>query len=168
MIIWLITVLFISLIFAFSSQVRADSKALSLETTRFILSTSSAMDLIEHIQNTSKTKLVLEMDRFMRKLAHFCLFFVLGILFYAGFRQLFNKAGWAYLTAFGSGALIASLDEFHQSFIDGRGPLLSDVKIDIWAVAAALILIFFLQRTGRFLAKRYVCRHHKREDGEKC
>lgn len=166
LIVWLIIVLFLYLIFSFSSQNGTDSENLSLGFTSFIVSLTSGEEFIDHIQNTTKARLLRELDNYIRKAAHFFMFFSLGMLFYAGFRQLTNKTGRVYLVALGSGVIVGVLDELHQSFVDGRGPLLSDIKIDAFSVAVALFLVFLLQQIGRLLARRYL--RQMQEERKKC
>ena len=53
-----------------------------------------------------------------------------------------NEAGLAILLVF----LSAALDEFHQSFVPERTPLISDIFIDTCGGAAAILTLWLLRR----------------------
>lgn len=80
----------------------------------------------------------------IRKSTHFVGFGIIGVLFFL----LYRKLGWRFSALFGIGSifLLASLDEFRQTFTDGRTGMFGDVLID---TAGA---IFFITITTSFLA----------------
>jgi VanZ family protein len=82
----------------------------------------------------------------IRKCAHFFEYFILSLLVLRGIRAGRKEAhlGWA-LVAIGMVAGCAALDEFHQSFVPGRGPAVRDVLLDTaGGVAAQLVAALFL------------------------
>ena len=92
---------------------------------------------------------------FVRKAAHFVLFFLFGILLSLFFRSLTPQARllpalFALLTAFAC----ASLDEFHQHFVAGRGAQFEDVLLDLKGAAASILLILVLGIIRDALKKR--------------
>lgn len=63
----------------------------------------------------------------VRKLAHFTIYLILGSCYFLSFKNLDKKAGiFSIVLTF----LYACTDEFHQSFVPGRGPAFKDVGID--------------------------------------
>jgi VanZ family protein len=76
----------------------------------------------------------------IRKSAHVLMFGFLGILFYRAIRKRSIWYAWI------STALIASLDEWHQSFVPGRSPLIQDVMLDSLAAFLFLMGIAFINR----------------------
>ncbi|MGL5355987.1 MAG: VanZ family protein [Cetobacterium sp.] len=63
----------------------------------------------------------------VRKLAHFTIYFILGMNYFLAFKELnFESGTKAIVLTF----LYACSDEFHQSFIPNRGPAFKDVLID--------------------------------------
>ncbi len=89
-----------------------------------------------------------EMHFLIRKCGHFTEYFVFGLLLLrairAGRREL--RPRWA-LVAIAIAACYATLDEWHQSFVPGRGGLeLSDVLIDTTAATVAQALAAVLNR----------------------
>jgi VanZ family protein len=85
----------------------------------------------------------------IRKCAHFVEYFILSLLVLRGIRAGRKEAhlGWA-LVAIGMVAGYAALDEFHQSFVAGRGPAVQDVLLDTaGGLAAQLAAAFFMLRS---------------------
>jgi len=82
----------------------------------------------------------------IRKCAHFVEYFILSLLVLRGIRagRKENHLRWA-VVAVGIVAAYAALDEFHQSFVPGRGAAVADVLLDTaGGVAAQLIAALFL------------------------
>ena len=78
------------------------------------------------------------LDHLLRKTAHFTLYFILGFSLTGCFQRQSRVP--SALAALLTGAALAGLDEFHQIFVDGRGPALSDVFLDTCGVAAGCLL----------------------------
>lgn len=118
-------------------------------------------DIVLHILNLlsvspdSSIK-VMDLANFViRKLAHFTEYTVLGIGL-CGLMRVLVKRYWG-LTAIVLGAVLASLDEFHQLFIPGRSAMVSDVVIDSCGVVVGSIiftLIILLQEKKRWNSKK--------------
>ncbi|MEL6252221.1 MAG: VanZ family protein [Bacteroidota bacterium] len=137
---WLPLILWLSIIFFLSSQVKDDTE----DTSGLILSILQFFGLkMEFIEQY-------HVHFYVRKLAHFTEYFILCIL---GFRlfhlkfQLKQSLFFAWLFS----ALYACSDEFHQSFVPGRGASLIDVFIDASGAAlAALCIAAFLTIYPKF------------------
>ena len=87
-----------------------------------------------------------ELHHLIRKCAHFVEYFILSLLVLRGIRagRKETHLGWA-LVAVGIVAGYAALDEFHQSFVPGRGPAFADVLLDTaGGVAAQLVAALFM------------------------
>ena len=63
----------------------------------------------------------------VRKLAHFTIYFLLGSCYFLSFKNLSKKE---VLISILLTFLYACSDEYHQSFVPGRGPAFKDVLID--------------------------------------
>jgi VanZ family protein len=74
----------------------------------------------------------------IRKTAHFVEYFILSLLILRGIRaeRKGTRLGWA-LAAIVLVSAYAALDEYHQSFVPGRTPAVSDVLLDTAGGAAA-------------------------------
>ena len=88
----------------------------------------------------------------LRKAGHVAVFFLLTILFFLLLREYIERPGLAVLGAFALGSVIAALDEFHQSFVDGRHGTIVDVFINLIGVSMAAVLILF----SFFLASKWI------------
>lgn len=84
------------------------------------------------------------LDHLLRKAAHFTLYFILGCSLTGCYRR--QRRVPTALAVLLTGAALAGLDEFHQMFVDGRGPALSDVFLDTCGVAAGCFFRMALRR----------------------
>ena len=77
------------------------------------------------------------LDHLLRKTAHFSLYFILGCSLTGCYRRQ-KRVPYVFAVLL-TGAVLAGLDEFHQIFVDGRGPSISDVVLDTCGVAAGCL-----------------------------
>ena len=80
-------------------------------------------------------------EHLVRKAGHVTEYMILGILTCASLRRLTLKK--AALIALAICVLYASSDEFHQIFVSGRGPAVTDVLLDSAASAIGICIIRF-------------------------
>jgi VanZ family protein len=85
---------------------------------------------------------------YIRKSGHFVGYFTLSFFLFRAWRATLHlpwaprwTLRWATIAFFMS-VLVASLDEWHQTFIPSRTGLFSDVVLDSFAALAAQVLIF--------------------------
>lgn len=115
----------ILLLFVFSGQDASESSALSGRVTALIIK----------IFRLDSIGLPLERaEHYVRKLAHFTIYSVLGVGLCGMVQCLLNRM--RFFAASLAGILIAALDEFHQLFVPGRGGTPQDVLLDYCGVAA--------------------------------
>lgn len=76
-------------------------------------------------------------------IGHGFLYFVLGLLLYFSFRK--RQGPLTVLTAF----LYGLSDEFHQSFVPGRTPEISDLLVDTLAALLAVCLLAGVRKFRR-------------------
>lgn len=94
--------------------------------------------LLSYLPGVYTQETVAFLDHLLRKTAHFTLYFILGFSLTGCFQ--WQRRVPSALAALLTGAALAGLDEFHQIFVDGRGPALSDVFLDTCGVAAGCLL----------------------------
>jgi VanZ family protein len=89
---------------------------------------------------------------YLRKLGHFVGYFALSLLLFHAWKATLRVPGgkqwirrWAVI-AFTMSAFIASMDEWHQTFIPSRTGKFRDVVLDSFAAATAQVLIYFYWR----------------------
>lgn len=135
---WTLVILWMMLIFYFSSQVATDSNGMSTGITVHI------RKLIIWVLPTLDVSIE-TLNHFIRKSAHFLVYFGLGFLL----KNAYQVSG--YINIKGSVyALIVSVlyaisDEVHQMFVPGRGPGIKDVFIDsIGALAGILVFMILM------------------------
>ncbi|MCC8139316.1 MAG: VanZ family protein [Lachnospiraceae bacterium] len=146
------------LIFSFSSQDGITSAGLSYQVSEIIV--DCANEAFE--MNWSETEVSLYIEKihpYVRKLAHVTEYFLLAVsvsfpLYVYGVRGL-----WLPLLAGGFCVGFAALDEYHQSFVAGRGPSVRDVCIDsigilIGVLGVQFVCFVFRKTVFRPLAKK--------------
>lgn len=130
-IVWIILAIMVAgLITFFSSQMGSESSNLSVAFTRRVMDATVG---------DYSGQMLRHYNGIVRKLAHFALYFVLGVCLTEVLR-LQNKMP-QMPTAVLIGAVFASLDELHQRFVQGRTPLFSDVLLDTLGVLAGSLIV---------------------------
>lgn len=107
----------------------------------------------EKLSTTEKAAVLSSTDHIIRKIAHFCMYAALGALF--AFASLYHKRTLLRhtLLPLAFGALYAASDEIHQSFVPGRGPLVTDVILDSCGVLCGALFVTLL--AWLILSKRH-------------
>jgi VanZ family protein len=92
---------------------------------------------------------------YIRKTAHFVEYFVFSLLVLRAIRagRQDTRLTWA-LAAIIIVAAYAALDEFHQSFVPGRTPLITDVLLDTTGGTIAQIVAAFVLLWGHVRQRR--------------
>lgn len=126
LIIWMIV------IFLFSSQPATNSQKLSDKTTIKIV------ELITKKEVTTPTLTTKKYRYLIRKSAHFFLYFILGILIYINMKK---KSFKIILISIFLSMLYAVSDELHQIFVPGRGAQVKDVLIDTLGSCVGIIFL---------------------------
>ena len=102
-------------------------------------------------------------EYFIRKAAHFTEFAILGILICTDL-WCFSAVSLSRPLYIGASllsvsipicAVFASLDEFLQSFVDGRGPSVKDVIIDTSGALSATVLFIAFFCLTRYITRKY-------------
>ena len=87
---------------------------------------------------------------YIRKAGHFVGYFVLSVLLFRAWKAtLRSPAPWMWRwasIAFFLSAFVASMDEWHQTYLPTRTGLFSDVLLDSSAALTAQVVIFLLTR----------------------
>ena len=142
-ILWLLTLLWTAVLFGFSGQDGQESADLSILVTQFVLrlfpNLPCSFDRLHFL---------------LRKIAHFTIFGVEGLLTGLSLICTLKRARLAACTALAACAVIAALNEYHQSFMEGRVASIMDVGIDFAGAACGIALVMLaLQLLRRRNAK---------------
>ena len=128
-------------IFNFSAQDGEKSGNLSLKVTNFIVNLFSK---VKNMDTSLRMHYVERLHPIIRKLAHFSIYCLVGFSV-MGFWCTFDiKNKYKLLWSILLGVSYAASDEFHQSFVPGRGPSIRDVCIDSAGVLTGIFIMIFL------------------------
>ena len=89
-------------------------------------------------------------DLIFKKGAHFTVYAVLAVLF----RRGLPPSRWSWALSLVLTVLYAASDEWHQSFVPGRHPQLTDVLIDLCGATTGLWIFWRNERRTREIALR--------------
>ncbi len=138
------------MIFLLSSDVAEDSSVKSSTVTEFLLKIWSLWQKDDGIPVTEAVTdlFPLELEKIVRKLAHFSEYFCVGLLSYSLVLLWWKGKTQTGRILIGMQLLLsASLDEIHQYFVPGRHAAVKDVLIDcaggITGMAIIGIVFFF-------------------------
>lgn len=83
---------------------------------------------------------------FIRKLAHFGSYFLLGLCWFLGLKNKMTSIGLSAFVSWLLAAGYAAFDELHQSITPNRTPLMEDVILDATGALTSIFLavVFFL------------------------
>lgn len=127
-------------IFMFSSQDGSESSGLSTEITRII--SGIIFRRFDSMTAEQQSFIVSELNPFVRKLAHFTEYALLGAAIYSlvlsADPAFIRKKRTVSLTA---AAAFASLDELHQLFVPARSGKITDVLIDSCGAAVGILAV---------------------------
>ena len=121
-------------VFAFSGQGGTESTGTSRKVTEFVVQVISDKSVEEN------GELIGNLDKIVRKLAHYTIYTIGGMLIYnyANTTEKSKKQKILYSIAFGAG--YAMTDELHQFFVPGRSARIFDVGIDTLGVITGVLL----------------------------
>lgn len=156
-VLWLLPVLWMGLIFYFSNQPAKESAQLSNKITEVVEA------IINEINIEPKG---FDLHDTIRSMAHFSLFFVLGILLFIPSFKTIPTVKKACIMSFVAGTAYAVVDETHQLFVNGRSFQIFDIAVDSAGVlmgvllCTLLILAYFKLKSAKCIAadkKRLLC-----------
>lgn len=90
-------------------------------------------------------QVVNKIDFSIRKIAHFALFFVLGILVYGTLTMFKIKWFWLAIITFGICCIYAFLDEWKKQFIQGRHFQLDEAALNMCGAFAGIVVVLIVK-----------------------
>ena len=130
-------------IFKFSSQNGTQSKGVSTKVSEFVLQFSNKY---QQAESKEKTKILLRTNAVMRKVAHFLIYTLLGLLLMGIMSKTRLKDKWRILITIFLGLLYAISDEIHQIYSPGRTPKIADVYIDLLGIFLGILLVILIRK----------------------
>ena len=131
-ILWILVVLWMGVIFYFSSRNAEESTS---QSQGLIGKTT----IIDNYKEEDKEEALENIDRVFRKITHACVFFVLSILVCLALKEYNIPINKLLLYAFIICFLYACSDEIHQIYVPGRSGEFRDVLIDNIGVVIGLV-----------------------------
>ena len=133
-------VLMMYIIFSFSAQTGVDSGNLSYTVSHKIVEIGNEV-LQKGMEDWEIEQKAYEIEYPVRKLAHMTEYFILAVTVSLPF-YVYGLRGFGLMLVAGLICVgFACGDEYHQSFVDGRGPSVRDVGIDSIGVFAGIIAV---------------------------
>lgn len=140
-------------IFGFSSQDGEASGGLSRNITNKILQISNKYNALGQEE---KEQIANKTEKTIRKVAHFSIYTVVGLLLMGLLSTYKIKENWRMILSILLGMLYAISDEIHQGFSPGRSPRIADVYIDtLGVILGILVILLFIKIYERILQKYY-------------
>lgn len=135
---WLCVLITMMIIFFFSAENGEKSSETSQKVVEKVLETVMNKDKIT-LEIIQKYQLPI------RKLAHFCIYMLLGFSLANAYRVTLSKFIYLpYIVAFPSAIIYAISDEIHQNFSAGRAPSIKDVLIDSCGALTGILVYFWM------------------------
>lgn len=123
----ILSIIIAVIIFMFSSQNSTESSKTSDGVIKAII---EILPNTKNLSEDKKDEIIDNMTFFIRKIAHFSIYALLGINVMAFLLTFNNNIRKQLLIALLTCIIYAISDEFHQMFTDGRSPMIRDVFID--------------------------------------
>lgn len=149
-ILWIITIFWAIMIFMFSSEPSDMSNKTSIGFTQTVITFLVKADIIdipvsslgaeEFIHNIAE-----KINHYIRKLAHFSAYLVLGVLVYNLLLCYFTNKKSLILSLIIC-LLYAISDEIHQMFVPGRAGQIRDVLIDFSGILTGTLILYLFSR----------------------
>lgn len=117
-----------AMIFYFSSQDSSRSNSISRDFTSAVA--KMLFQNFPFMQADVQSTIIYELNLFIRKAAHFFVFFLMSAFIYAESVIWIRSYFFSGVISVFLSMIYAVIDEYHQSFTPGRTPLVKDVFID--------------------------------------
>ena len=135
------------IIFGFSSQNAKESSGVSGKITEAVLKN---IEYVQKLEKNEKEKVYHKVESVIRKIAHFSIYAIVGILLIAiCITYKVNEINGIGISSI-LGVIYATSDEIHQSFIPGRSAQITDVMLDslgvLFGIFVCLLIIKIFQK----------------------
>ena len=152
-IIWMFT------IFYFSNQQGTGSSNTSKKVSKIIV---NMIDIKHQMQKEAKEELVIKIEPYIRKIAHYTIYTIGGILIINCIYLYIQDYHKSVVNATMIGILYATTDEIHQLFVQGRSGRVIDVVIDSIGIITGIVIYLIIIK----ISENIVDRKNKKRLGE--
>ena len=137
----ILLILWMGLIFSFSSQTGTSSSSLSTKVlTRIAITIDKDMTDEEIDEFVDKYSFII------RKVAHLTIYFILGILAYINLKEYMRVTPALVIYSIIFCLVYASTDEIHQLLVNGRSGNIYDVILDTCGSTLAILISYYSRR----------------------
>lgn len=139
----LLIIIWMVIIFLFSNQQGNASSVTSNKVTKEII---EVLPSTKHLEENQKNEIVKKVNPIMRKIAHYTIYLVGGILIMFFISTIVQSEKRGVLFSVLIGLVYAITDEIHQMFMDGRTAKITDVFIDTLGVITGCLLVLLIKK----------------------
>ena len=139
----LLIIIWMVIIFLFSNQQGNASSVTSNKVTKEII---EVLPSTKHLEENQKNEIVKKVNPIMRKIAHYTIYLVGGILIMFFISTIVQSEKRGVLFSVLIVLVYAITDEIHQMFMDGRTAKITDVFIDTLGVITGCLLVLLIKK----------------------
>lgn len=134
-----LVILWMVIVFILSNQPSYETKNTSLGFTKILVNIIAKTTDITEIE---KEEVIIQLNPYIRKIAHYLLYTIGGIFIIINVKQYknLNKENTIIISTI-IGILYAITDEIHQYFVPGRSSKIQDVYIDALGIITGIIFV---------------------------
>lgn len=133
----ILVIIWMSAMFWFSNQQGAGSSSTSKKVSEIIV---NIIDIKQHYSETQREQIIKLIEPVIRKLAHYTLYAIGGILIANCIYQFCDKEKRVIIISAIIGIAYAASDETHQLMVPGRSGSIKDVIIDSIGILTGIAL----------------------------
>lgn len=148
----ILVILWMLIVFYFSHQQGTGSSSTSKKVSTIIV---NIFDIKHEMQTEQKNELIEKIEPYIRKLAHFTIYAVGGILIINCMYVYGEKYKKTVLSASGIGIFYAITDEIHQLFVNGRSGKVTDVIIDSIGIFTGIVAYLIILKIIKIIVDKY-------------
>lgn len=148
----IIALCWMGVIFYFSSQNGSTSSRMSNRVTQFVI--RLFVPNYSDLSQAEQASMLKNISFVIRKLAHYSEYAILGLFLFAAVYVFTNNQKIVFLIASVLGILYAFSDEYHQSFVSGRAPMIKDIIIDSIGLLTMLMILGIIWNLREMKKKR--------------
>lgn len=153
----IISVIFVfiwmSTVFSFSNEQGESSSNTSKKVSRMIV---NIIDIQVNYTETKKEELIEQIEPVIRKLAHYTIYAIGGIIIANCVNQFCKKEKLLIGTSIIIGVLYAATDELHQLMVAGRSGNIKDVLIDSLGVITGIMFFLLVKGVCKKIASKKI------------
>lgn len=147
----ILVIIWMSAMFGFSNQQGAGSSSTSKKVSEIIV---NIIDIKQHYSETEREQIIKLIEPVIRKLAHYTLYAIGGILITNCVCQFCDKEKHVIIISAIIGMTYAVSDELHQLMVPGRSGNIKDVIIDSIGILTGIALFLLANKIIKIVLEK--------------